>query len=261
MRGLFSHRAPLRVAYGSISSTNSHFSWSFIRCKSTTSAIKRGLVRTSRERQPFSAKLQFSRRPTGLGRGSRVVVKEIEQEWRPRAVDKVDRPAQQFDEGQTRLFRPPESNIHEGYNSWDYQEKSSNSRRRGPISIPWTTAESEFLYGHSVAIAAIKTARRQLYKLYLHPRSLRDSEKFGNSVRDQLCRLAGNAGVRVQHVDDTWLGIMDKMCSGRPHNVWSLSNTIVGWVFTSFQYPLTYPGSYSRSLSNTYENCSSAERS
>jgi len=84
----------------------------------------------------------------------------------------------------------------------------------GPISIPYTTAASEFLYGHSVVVAALKAQRRKLYNLYLHPRSQRESG--GSSALQELAKAAG---VNVIEVGDDWLRVMDKMSTGRPHNV------------------------------------------
>jgi len=89
-----------------------------------------------------------------------------------------------------------------------------------PISIPYTTAASEFLYGHSVVVAALKTQRRKLYNLYIHPRAHRDSEGV-SALQD----LAKAAGVKVKEVGDDWLRVMDKMSSGRPHNVSHPSDT------------------------------------
>jgi 21S rRNA (GM2251-2'-O)-methyltransferase len=85
-----------------------------------------------------------------------------------------------------------------------------------PRSIPYTTAASEFLYGYSVVLAAVKANRRKLYNLYCHPRVERHE---GYLV---LERLAKQSRVNIQHVDDSWLPLMDKMSSGRPHNVRSL---------------------------------------
>ncbi|KAF2812705.1 alpha/beta knot [Mytilinidion resinicola] len=81
-----------------------------------------------------------------------------------------------------------------------------------PWSIPYTTAASEFLYGYSVVLAAIKANHRKLYNLYIHPRAERNE---GYAV---LERVAKNARINLKHVDDSWLPLMDKMSSGRPHN-------------------------------------------
>ena len=104
-----------------------------------------------------------------------------------------------------------------GYENRDF-ETSSPSRRftRGfvaPLSIPYTTAASEFLYGYSVVLAALRARRRKLYNLYLHSRAAR---------HEGICTLkerAKTAGVQIHDVNDEWLPIMDKLSNGRPHNV------------------------------------------
>lgn len=81
-----------------------------------------------------------------------------------------------------------------------------------PISVPYTTAASEFLYGYSVVLAALRANRRKLYNLYLHSRSRR------NDGSNFLQQWAGRSNVQVHDVGDEWLPIMDKLSSGRPHN-------------------------------------------
>ena len=104
-----------------------------------------------------------------------------------------------------------------GYENRD-SETSSPSRRftrafAAPLSIPYTTAASEFLYGYSVVLAALRARRRKLYNLYLHSRAAR---------HEGICTLkewAKTAGVQIHDVNDEWLPIMDKLSNGRPHNV------------------------------------------
>jgi 21S rRNA (GM2251-2'-O)-methyltransferase len=88
---------------------------------------------------------------------------------------------------------------------------------RLPLSIPYTTPASEFLYGTSVVEAALRShrnPRRKLYKMYIY-----SGENCENSERDAIIeRLARENGVNVQYVGADWLRIMDKMSGGRPHN-------------------------------------------
>ncbi|KAK5011029.1 hypothetical protein LTR39_004599, partial [Cryomyces antarcticus] len=86
-------------------------------------------------------------------------------------------------------------------------------RDRTPISIPHTTAASEFLYGTSATRAALIARRRKLYKLYLHRRGIKDGEA-GADIKS----LGSRAGVDIKLVDDEYLPVMDKMSDGRPHN-------------------------------------------
>ena len=100
-------------------------------------------------------------------------------------------------------------------------EPLSQSRidTRIPVSIPYTTPASEFLYGTSVVEAALsskRVPRRKHYKLYMY----KGDNREGSSVeRDAgLERLAKKNGVDVVRVSGDWLRVMDKMSGGRPHN-------------------------------------------
>ena len=85
---------------------------------------------------------------------------------------------------------------------------------RAPLSIPYTTPASEFLYGTSVITAALKSGRRKMYKLYLY-----NGENRENVAQDTVMRkLALSQGVEVTRVQGDWLRMMDKMSGGRPHN-------------------------------------------
>jgi len=98
----------------------------------------------------------------------------------------------------------------------DQTELSPREQRdaRIPTSVPHTTAASEFLYGKSVTIAALKAQRRKLYNLYIHPRA----ESSEHEQSDNIRRLAKRAGVKVTTVGDNYLPVMDKMSKQRPHN-------------------------------------------
>ncbi|KAI4211478.1 MAG: hypothetical protein LQ351_005780 [Letrouitia transgressa] len=97
-------------------------------------------------------------------------------------------------------------------------QKEGEQPHRGPpapISIPYTTPASEFLYGHSVVTAALKASRRKLYKLYLY--NEQNAEVRGQD--QQVRKLGLAAGVVVNRVGHQWLKLMDKMSKGRPHNL------------------------------------------
>jgi len=87
---------------------------------------------------------------------------------------------------------------------------------RLPLSIPYTTPASEFLYGTSVVEAALRSRReprRKLYKLYVYQG---ENREFGDG-RDTIERLAKKNNVPiVYHTDSPRL--LDKMSAGRPHN-------------------------------------------
>lgn len=81
------------------------------------------------------------------------------------------------------------------------------------ISVPYSHAAAEFLYGQNVVYAALKSGKRTLYKLYLHDRAAENASK-GHDLE----RLAKSVGVTVKRVRNDFLSTMDKMADGRPHN-------------------------------------------
>jgi 21S rRNA (GM2251-2'-O)-methyltransferase len=88
---------------------------------------------------------------------------------------------------------------------------------RIPLSIPYTTPASEFLYGTSVVEAALSSRReprRKLYKLYIYNGENREDPDHDA----RLERLAKKNGVEVVRAGNEWLRVMDKMSGGRPHN-------------------------------------------
>ncbi|KAK7709407.1 hypothetical protein SLS64_006320 [Diaporthe eres] len=89
-------------------------------------------------------------------------------------------------------------------------------RNDGPVSIPYATAASQFLYGTSSVEAALKAGRRKMYKLYIYKgkgRSTRAAEK------DRLLGdLARNQGIRVEYLEEASLPMLNKMSDSRPHN-------------------------------------------
>ncbi|KAL9585581.1 MAG: hypothetical protein Q9212_001441 [Teloschistes hypoglaucus] len=96
------------------------------------------------------------------------------------------------------------------------QSLGERSRRKSaaPISIPYTTPASEFLYGHAVVTSALQFSHRKFYKLYLYNGDAAESRGQDNQVR----KLALAANLEVTRVGTDWIRLMDKMSGGRPHN-------------------------------------------
>ncbi|EMD93236.1 hypothetical protein COCC4DRAFT_49197 [Bipolaris maydis ATCC 48331] len=82
---------------------------------------------------------------------------------------------------------------------------------QGPESLPYTTAASEFIYGHSSVLAAIKANRRKFYKLYVHSRGASRDGLMSQIRAHKLFPI-------TEEVGDEYLRAMDKASSGRPHN-------------------------------------------
>ena len=83
-----------------------------------------------------------------------------------------------------------------------------------PITIKYTTAASQFLYGRSVVKAALEQGRRKLYNLYMYGGENRQETKDIATIT----RLAQKHGVPMTIVPNEDQRLMDKMSMGRPHN-------------------------------------------
>ena len=84
-----------------------------------------------------------------------------------------------------------------------------------PMNVTYTTPASEFLYGTSSVKAALASRRRQFYKLYI----CGGEDRVNPQQDDALERFAERYGVPTLRVTQEWSPLMDKMSSGRPHNV------------------------------------------
>ncbi len=93
---------------------------------------------------------------------------------------------------------------------------------KDPLSIPYTTSASEFLYGRSVVLAALQSRRRKMYQLYVLDGGsnwVKDVEDEDADRLESIKKYAAAAGVKVTSVNSSWVRLMDKMSNGRPHNV------------------------------------------
>ncbi|KLJ13813.1 hypothetical protein EMPG_11267 [Blastomyces silverae] len=92
-----------------------------------------------------------------------------------------------------------------------------------PSTIPYTTAASEFIYGTSAVLAALRCGRRKLYKLYIHDAPDKVSLRLGRKqprdpMLDTIIKFGLAAGAHVKQVAGNWPKLLDKMSGGRPHN-------------------------------------------
>ena len=92
---------------------------------------------------------------------------------------------------------------------------TSDHESQIPISLPYTTPASEFLYGTSAVFAALESPRRKLYKLYIYS----GDNVEGRPQDRQIRELALRRNLVVERVKGDRLRLMDKMSHGRPHNV------------------------------------------
>ncbi|PGH32562.1 hypothetical protein GX50_04667 [[Emmonsia] crescens] len=92
-----------------------------------------------------------------------------------------------------------------------------------PHAVPYTTAASEFIYGTSAVLAALRCGRRKLYKLYIHETPDKVSLRLGRKqsrepMLDTIIKFGLAAGAQVKQVAGNWPKLLDKMSGGRPHN-------------------------------------------
>ena len=111
----------------------------------------------------------------------------------------------------------PNGQAFEGYGRGSSHPKDKQSTQRDfniPMSIPYTTPASEFLYGTSAITAALLSSRRKLYKLFIYAGDNREGLQQDIKIR----QLALKRGVVVERVKEDGLRLMSKMSAGRPHN-------------------------------------------
>ncbi|KAI8725212.1 SpoU-sub-bind domain-containing protein [Fusarium sp. LHS14.1] len=106
------------------------------------------------------------------------------------------------------------------WNDQDGDSAEGSAPKRGrkkemmPMTIKYTTAASQFLYGRSVVKAALEQGRRKLYNLYIYG----GENRRDNKDNTFLSRLAEKQGVPITIVPTEEQRLMDKMSMGRPHN-------------------------------------------
>jgi 21S rRNA (GM2251-2'-O)-methyltransferase len=128
-----------------------------------------------------------------------------------------------FKAGREGEAQPLDKHRRQGDSTSDSRSPTRTKPDRNlPISIPYTTAASQFLYGASVVEAALRSKRiprRQLYKLYIYSSNDPSDRAADTKFDAQLERLARSARVPVQRVEGSdWGRVMSKMSDGRPHN-------------------------------------------
>ncbi|KAH8592701.1 Alpha/beta knot methyltransferase, partial [Bisporella sp. PMI_857] len=124
--------------------------------------------------------------------------------------------------------------------------RSPKIDKRIPISIPYTTPASEFLYGTSVVEAALRSKReprRKLYKLYIYTGENRASAEQDVAIE----KLARKNKVEVVRVAGDWLRLMDKMSNSRPHNGYILEASPLP------RLPVTHLGEFNEENASEFE--------
>ncbi|PNY26244.1 rRNA methyltransferase 1, mitochondrial [Tolypocladium capitatum] len=158
-----------------------------------------------------------------------------DEAWRPRRATQEPRPSARWtdsrqlsarsysprrDERQSSILpfsrRTDDRQPSHGSDEDAREMQGSRGRRKTmmPMTIKYTTAASQFLYGKSVVKAALEHGRRKLYQLYIYGGENRRDSKDN----DVMTRLAERHRVPVKIVPNDEQRLMDKMSMGRPHN-------------------------------------------
>jgi 21S rRNA (GM2251-2'-O)-methyltransferase len=207
----------------------------FCRYKSLTSAIERGRWSSQRDQSHRPTRdSRFDNRYDDNFRGARqnsrgsildpkgsLGTEAIEQRSGYKERSRAERqPWQQERRVERQEYdQRPRRTERRGNNGYDRDDRRNDRPSRSESSshsekLPYSTAASEFIYGHSSAFAALKADRRKFYKLYVHSRTLNN-----NARRKELLQLARDRGVHIEEVGDEYLPILDRTSQSRPHNV------------------------------------------
>ncbi|RMY11640.1 hypothetical protein D0868_03016 [Hortaea werneckii] len=95
------------------------------------------------------------------------------------------------------------------------ESEDANAEEEMPLSIPYSTAASEFLYGSNVVLAALRAKRRRIHHLYASRGAQDRSSDSAGTIRNIL-DLARRIQVPVEA--DASIKLLDKMSGDRPHN-------------------------------------------
>ncbi|KAL2757884.1 hypothetical protein ACRALDRAFT_1061154 [Sodiomyces alcalophilus JCM 7366] len=79
-------------------------------------------------------------------------------------------------------------------------------------TLPYTTAASQFLFGRWPVLAALREARRKLYRLYIY-----DGASNRHAI-ESIRALADKHNVRTTVVPESKQHLLDNVSKGRPHN-------------------------------------------
>ncbi|OBS29163.1 hypothetical protein FPOA_03100 [Fusarium poae] len=185
--------------------------------------------RPERSQQQFDRPVrQFDRSERQFDRSDRQSDRSDRQFNRPdRQFDRSDRrPDRRFDNPPQRFDNsdrsaPRRDNVRN--DRWNSQDEDSSdvyaverAQRNGmmAMTVKYTTAASQFLYGRSVVKAALEQNRRKLYNLYIYG----GENRIDNKDNTIMTRMAEKYGVPITIVPTHEQRIMDKMSMGRPHN-------------------------------------------
>ena len=158
------------------------------------------------EQRPERSGQQFDRSDRQFDRSDR-----RSDRWsdKPQRFNDSDRGAPRRDNFRNDRWNGPQEDSSDVY-------AVERAQRNGmmAMTVKYTTAASQFLYGRSVVKAALEQNRRKLYNLYIYG----GENRIDNKDNTIMTRMAEKHGVPITIVPTWEQRIMDKMSMGRPHN-------------------------------------------
>jgi tRNA G18 (ribose-2'-O)-methylase SpoU len=184
----------------------------------TNHAIREPQKQYTTENVRYNEREGSAARKSPVAFGSNRYLKDIHSKAASQTLDGVEN-SQDYERGPDRSIRRRSNVNGERSNSFDEVKRPSRSAQpqvKVPMSIPYTTAGSEFLYGTHVVKAALQSGRRKLYKLYIYQGVNGQGEEVEQDT--SIYKLALAAGVKVSKVSGDWERLLNKMSDQRPHN-------------------------------------------
>jgi tRNA G18 (ribose-2'-O)-methylase SpoU len=177
--------------------------------------------------EQFTAEnVEFNRLEASAGReslvsfGSNRYTKEIRSRPAPRRArdghDRLQDYGQVSDRSSRRRRNIEQEGGRDAFDEVRRPSRPAQPHVKVPLSVPYTTAGSEFLYGTHVVKAALQSGRRKLYKLYIYQGVNSQGEEVEQD--NSMFKLALAAGVAVSKVTGEWERLLNKMSDQRPHN-------------------------------------------
>lgn len=109
-----------------------------------------------------------------------------------------------------------------------------------PLAVPYTQSNSEFLFGTFAVLAALRSNKRKIHKLYMWCGE--DGYLVDNDEQTtEIVRLAGEKKVPLLRVAGSWEKMLDRMSDRRPHNGLILEASPLPQMPTKVLHPVASP--------------------
>ena len=185
------------------------------RSVSTLSAIRRGVRSTVKGDSPAGSHLGAQKiRAPRLASAARTREGDLRlrNDTRGNLRTRVSQAQEKYSREATDTLKPARRSFN--YDEEEKPERAPRPRKLPELNIEYTTPASEFIYGTSAVLAALKTGHRRGYKLYIV-----EDEDQGSRGLQSLRKFALLRGIEVIAVKTHQQPTLDRLSQGRPHNV------------------------------------------